>query len=111
MPTPDDVGADSRGRTLKPHQAAGLAAWRANTRRGILAFATGAGKTFTALDAVRESLTKFDEVPVVVVPDKTLFGQWFEGTPGCGRVARRPYSEGGRGLRSLARCPQGLDGT
>ena len=77
-PTPGDVGVDSRGRTLKPHQAAGLAAWRANARRGILAFATGAGKTFTALDAVRESLTKFDEVPVVVVPDKTLFGQWFE---------------------------------
>lgn len=77
-PTPDRVRADARGRTLKPHQAAGLAAWRANERCGILAFATGAGKTFTALDAIRESLTKFGEVPVVVVPDKTLFGQWFE---------------------------------
>ena len=76
--TPDEVGADARGRTLKPHQAAGLAAWRTNARRGILAFATGAGKTFTALDAIRESLTKFDEVPLVVVPDKTLFAQWFE---------------------------------
>ena len=77
-PTPDEIGADSRGRTLKPHQAAGLAAWRANERRGILAFATGAGKTFTALDAIRESLAKFAEVPLVVVPDKTLFAQWFE---------------------------------
>jgi len=72
-----EVRADARGRTLRPHQAAGLAAWRANARRGILAFATGAGKTFTALDAIRESLTKFDEVPLVVVPDKTLFSQWF----------------------------------
>ena len=77
-PVPNEVGADARGRTLKPHQAAGLAAWRTNARRGILAFATGAGKTFTALDAIRESLTKFDEVPIVVVPDKTLFAQWFE---------------------------------
>ena len=77
-PTPRDEGADAKGRTLKPHQAAGLAAWRANARRGILAFATGAGKTFTALDAIRESLTKFDEVPLVVVPDKTLFAQWYE---------------------------------
>ena len=76
--TPDEVGADAKGRTLKPHQAAGLAAWRMNARRGILAFATGAGKTFTALDAIRESLTKFDEVPLVVVPDTTLFAQWFE---------------------------------
>lgn len=75
---PGEVRADARGRTLRPHQAAGLAAWRANARRGILAFATGAGKTFTALDAVRESLETFDEVPLVVVPDKTLFSQWFD---------------------------------
>jgi superfamily II DNA or RNA helicase len=69
--------ADSKGRTLKPHQAAGLAAWRANERRGILAFATGAGKTFTALDAIRESLTAYSEVPLVIVPDTTLFSQWY----------------------------------
>jgi superfamily II DNA or RNA helicase len=73
-----DAFADSKGRTLKPHQAAGLAAWRANGRRGIVAFATGAGKTFTALDAIRESLAEFDEIPVVVVPDTTLFGQWYD---------------------------------
>ena len=77
-PTLSDLRADAKGRTLKPHQSAGLASWRANTRRGILAFATGAGKTFTALEAIRESLTKFDEVPVIVVPDTTLFTQWFE---------------------------------
>lgn len=77
-PAPDEPPTDAKGRTLKPHQAAGLAAWRANGRRGILAFATGAGKTFTALDAIRESLTKFDEVPVVVVPDTTLFAQWYD---------------------------------
>lgn len=69
--------ADAKGRTLKPHQAAGLAAWRANGRRGIMAFATGAGKTFTALDAIRESLNAFSEVPLVIVPDTTLFGQWY----------------------------------
>lgn len=73
-----EAPADAKGRTLKPHQAAGLAAWRANGRRGIFAFATGAGKTFTALDAIRESLTRFDEVPVIVVPDKTLFAQWYD---------------------------------
>ena len=77
-PTPDETATDARGRTLRPHQAVGLAAWRANARRGILAFATGAGKTFTALDAIRESLTEFGEVPIIVVPDRTLFAQWFE---------------------------------
>ena len=87
-PTPDDLGVDPKGRTLRPHQLRGLGAWRANGRRGILAFVTGAGKTFTALDAIRESLARFDEVPIIVVPDKTLFAQWLEelqslGTHGC----------------------------
>lgn len=69
---------DAKGRILKSHQAAGLADWRAHDRRGILAFATGAGKTFTALEAIREALTEYNEVPVVIVPDKTLFAQWGE---------------------------------
>jgi superfamily II DNA or RNA helicase len=74
--TSADQTADYKGRTLKPHQAAGLAAWRANERRGILAFVTGAGKTFTAIEAVREALTTYHEIPIVVVPNKTLFTQW-----------------------------------
>jgi superfamily II DNA or RNA helicase len=63
------------GRTLRPHQSAGLASWAANGRRGILAFATGSGKTFTALTAIREALER-GEVVIVIVPDQTLFGQW-----------------------------------
>lgn len=73
----DGMPTDVRGRTLKPFQAAGLAAWRANDRCGILAFATGAGKTFTALEAIREAMLKLDEIAVVVVPDTTLFEQWY----------------------------------
>ncbi len=69
--------SDPRGRTLRPHQAAGLASWRANGRMGILAFATGSGKTFTAIAAIREGLTKYDNVVLVVVPDQVLFSQWF----------------------------------
>lgn len=76
-PAPATVG-DVRGRTLKPHQAAGLASWAANGRRGILAFATGSGKTFTAITAIREALSVHRETVVVVVPDKVLFAQWYE---------------------------------
>src|SRR5262249_10278152 len=47
---------DSRARTLRPHQAAGLASWNANGRRGILEFATGSGKTFTAIAGMREAI-------------------------------------------------------
>ena len=68
---------DARGRTLRPHQAAGLASWKANDRRGILAFATGSGKTFTAIAAIREAITVDRDVVVVVVPDQVLFGQWY----------------------------------
>jgi superfamily II DNA or RNA helicase len=70
--------ADARGRVLQSHQALGLASWAANNRRGILAFATGAGKTFTAITAIREALSSFGETVVVVVPDRTLFAQWDE---------------------------------
>lgn len=72
------VPADVRGRTLLPHQAAGLASWRANGRRGILSFATGSGKTFTAITAIREALSEKREVVLVVVPDNVLFNQWNE---------------------------------
>lgn len=68
--------ADARGRVLKSHQSLGLASWSANGRRGILAFATGAGKTFTAITAIREAIARFGETVLVVVPDRALFAQW-----------------------------------
>ncbi len=67
---------DFKGRVLKSHQSAGLAAWHANDRRGILAFATGSGKTFTALTAIRDAIEHRSEPTLVIVPDKTLFSQW-----------------------------------
>jgi superfamily II DNA or RNA helicase len=67
---------DVHGRSLRPHQSAGLASWTANGRRGILAFATGSGKTFTAITAIREAISDRSNVVVVVVPDQVLFRQW-----------------------------------
>jgi superfamily II DNA or RNA helicase len=69
---------DVRGRTLRPHQAAGIASWVANGRRGILAFATGSGKTFTAITVMREAIAHRGEVVLVVVPDEVLFQQWYK---------------------------------
>lgn len=75
-----ELGAHVRDvrRTLFPHQAAGLASWKANDRQGILAFATGSGKTFTAITAMREAITSRHEVAVIVVPDQVLFEQWYK---------------------------------
>lgn len=69
---------DSEKRTLLPHQSAGLALWRSQGRKGILAFATGSGKTFTAINAVREAIFRYNEVVVIVVPDRALFAQWYK---------------------------------
>lgn len=73
-----ETPADPFGRTLKPHQAAGLDSWYSTDRKGILAFATGSGKTFTAITAIREALVSRHEIPVIIVPDKVLFGQWLD---------------------------------
>ena len=75
-------------RSLFPHQAAGLASWKANARQGILAFATGSGKTLTAMTAIREALHECREVVVVVVPDQVLFAQWLREIEGA--TARQP---------------------
>jgi superfamily II DNA or RNA helicase len=62
-------------KTLRPHQSAALNSWEARGRRGILEHATGSGKTFTAISAIRVALGK-GEVPLVLVPSELLLLQW-----------------------------------
>lgn len=64
------------GRNLRPHQSAALKAWEAQGRRGILEHATGSGKTYTAICAIREALSR-KEVPLVLVPSELLLDQWY----------------------------------
>lgn len=63
------------GRRLLPHQTDALENWFKQDRRGILEHATGSGKTFTALCAIRDSF-KRRETPVVLVPGRLLLEQW-----------------------------------
>lgn len=69
--------ADRRlgGRIPLPHQKQALEKWMECNRRGILEHATGSGKTFTALCAIRDALER-GEIPVILVPSKLLFTQW-----------------------------------
>jgi superfamily II DNA or RNA helicase len=62
-------------RVPRPHQAKALTDWLARGRRGIFEHATGSGKTFTALCAIRDALTR-GEVPLILVPSELLLGQW-----------------------------------
>ncbi len=79
----DNIKVDILGQNLKkssgrepfPHQIEALENWKNQNSRGILQHATGSGKTFTAIVALREHL-KFGGTALVVVPSKLLLRQW-----------------------------------
>lgn len=62
-------------RQLLPHQESALRSWRENDCRGIVAFATGAGKTLVALRAVKE-WTENGRPALILVPGRELHRQW-----------------------------------
>lgn len=64
------------GNTPRLHQTNALEAWVQNGRRGIFEHATGSGKTFTAICAIRDALER-DEAVLVLVPSRDLLGQWY----------------------------------
>lgn len=60
---------------LRENQEAALIEWEATNRKGLLAHATGAGKTITAIIAIQREL-EASHTPVVVVPSRLLLHQW-----------------------------------
>lgn len=63
------------GRKPLVHQSKAIADWKAVGCHGVLEHATGSGKTFTALMAVREHVEK--GLPaLIVVPSRLLLEQW-----------------------------------
>lgn len=64
-----------RPRSTLKHQQDAIDAWLANGRRGIFQHATGSGKTFTAILAMREH-TQTGDPALVVVPSTLLLDQW-----------------------------------
>jgi len=75
----EDISAieSSPNRTALPHQSAALAAWEQAGRRGILEHATGSGKTFTAILAIKQHIEQ-GQVSIVLVPSRLLLKQWTE---------------------------------
>lgn len=62
-------------RTLYPHQELALENWEKSGQRGIFKHATGSGKTFTAITAIKKHLQKGNPC-LVVVPNTLLLKQW-----------------------------------
>ncbi len=66
---------ESLRREALPHQKSAIAAWEALGKRGIFEHATGSGKTFTAILAIRKHVAL--GLPVLVlVPSTLLLEQW-----------------------------------
>ncbi len=66
------VGAVAR--CLWPHQEQALSVWTDNRYRGIIAMATGTGKTLVGLHAIR--LAQTDTATIILVPTLPLVDQW-----------------------------------
>tara|TARA_A100001035_G_scaffold247350_1_gene216812 strand:- start:4925 stop:7099 length:2175 start_codon:yes stop_codon:yes gene_type:complete len=73
----EDEGEDEENKIeLWPHQAKGARSWVENGCKGILAHATGSGKTFTAIKTL-QALAEMRSIFVVVgVPFTFLADQW-----------------------------------
>lgn len=68
--------SDTEGLALREWQRAALDAWTANDRRGIVAAATGTGKTRMAVAAIQSVGAGWRTI--IVVPTKSLQTQWTE---------------------------------
>jgi superfamily II DNA or RNA helicase len=65
-------------RKTRPYQEEILNNWEKNNRIGLFEMATGSGKTFTAMCAVRDAIYCKGETPIIIVPRKILYEQWKE---------------------------------
>jgi hypothetical protein len=69
------LATGSRRRRLLPHQATAIDLWEKAGRRGVFEHATGSGKTFTAIEAIKRHLVT-GEPAMVLVPSQLLHEQW-----------------------------------
>lgn len=73
---PDEpIAPASRRRSPMEHQLAAIAAWEASGLHGVFEHATGSGKTFTAITAIKKHLAT-DQPAIVLVPSQLLLEQW-----------------------------------
>ena len=65
--------------SLRPYQLEALKKWEDNSNKGILAMATGSGKTRTAIEIIQKFRKSYPAgLVVIVVPYKVLATQWIK---------------------------------
>lgn len=73
----EDIPIETKARSPLPHQASALDAWANHGHRGVFKHATGSGKTFTAILAIRDQVLQ-NRPTLVLVPSRLLLEQWAE---------------------------------
>ena len=64
---------------LRSYQRQAVESWGENDNQGVVSFATGAGKTITAIGAIKKWRDEFDKrVVIVLVPSESLQKQWLK---------------------------------
>ena len=96
-----DSGSDSGGLVLRDYQTEVLKNWEKQGYRGLVSFATGAGKTITALKGIENWLELHPQgSAVILVPSKRLQIQWVEEVSKFDALSKLPYLlVGGEGKR------------
>lgn len=61
---------------LRPYQKEAIRAWKENGYNGFYVMATGTGKTFTAIYALKELVKEHKRIIVICAPYKHLIKQW-----------------------------------
>lgn len=72
---PDNGNTRSKQRKLRDYQETALRNWALSNNKGIVSFATGGGKTLTAIKAIKD-WTSSSRPALVLVPSKLLHSQW-----------------------------------
>lgn len=73
------IESNKNKRQLFQHQKKAIESWECNEKKGILAMATGTGKTFTALKCLENTLKKDNSIlTVIACPYSHLITQWAE---------------------------------
>lgn len=70
------IASSSSTKILFPHQIKAIESWKQSGYRGILQHATGSGKTFTAISAIREFISRGQPI-IILVPSELLVDQWY----------------------------------
>jgi superfamily II DNA or RNA helicase len=70
-------GKLTKKRKPMPHQLKAIWSWKTQGKRGVLQHATGSGKTFTAIAALKEHV-ELGKPCLILVPSRLLLEQWLD---------------------------------